>query len=349
MTTPVVGVAMSGGIDSTMAASLLLEQGYRVHGFFMQLPLAREQDLEARARRVAGHLNIPLTLIDLRHQFSEQVIRSFIRTYRAGFTPNPCIHCNRTVKFGLFARAIREAGMDLVATGHYARLVDDGGKLWIGRGLDPVKDQSYFLARLDADQLQRLLFPLGRWTKEAVCRRAEDLGFSFGGEESQDVCFLEQDLPGFLTLHGLGGHKGAVVTLEGRTIGEHQGVWRYTIGQRRGLGLPDATPWYVVGLDGPGNRVIVGKNEDLFTRLCPLHSLLWTNNAPPLPWKGPVQLRSRHTPALAVLSQTGPDGWQLEFDQAQRAITPGQYAVLYEGDRVLGSGIIGRGNTEDQP
>jgi tRNA-specific 2-thiouridylase len=252
------------------------------------------------------------------------------------------------VKFGLLAQAMQEGGMERIATGHYARLLHADGQYWIGRGLDPLKDQSYFLARLESARLPSLTFPLGQWTKEAVYRRAADLGFQFSGEESQDVCFLAQDLPSFLADHGLGEQIGAVVTRKGRIIGEHRGVWRYTIGQRRGLGLPDATPWYVVGLDGPGNRVIVGKNEELLTHLCPLQSLLWTNEAPPLPWRGLVQLRSRHRPAAAVLSRTGPNGWQLEFDQAQRAVTPGQFAVLYEGDRVLASGIIGHGFAEEQ-
>ena len=345
-----IGVAMSGGVDSTMAASLLMEQGHRVHGFFMQLPLARQDALETRVRQVADRLNIPLTLIDLRHQFSQEVIGYFTQTYRAGLTPNPCIHCNRTIKFGLLARAMLDSGMDTVATGHYARIVRHKGQHWIGRGQDPVKDQSYFLARLGADQLQHLSFPLGNWTKEAVYTRAADLGFQFGGEESQDVCFLEQDLTSFLAEHGLDDQRGPVVTLDGQTIGEHCGVWRYTIGQRRGLGLPDATPWYVVGLDGNDNRVIVGKNDQLFTHRCPLGALLWTAQTPPLPsWKGPVQLRSRHRPATATLAQTGPQTWQLEFEQPQRAITPGQYAVFYEDDRVIGSGIIARTTLEEQP
>ncbi|MGD9949374.1 MAG: tRNA 2-thiouridine(34) synthase MnmA [Desulfobulbus sp.] len=344
-----IGIAMSGGVDSTMAASLLLEQGHRVHGFFMQLPLARQEALEARVRQVADRLKIPLTLIDLRMQFSQEVIGYFTQTYRAGLTPNPCIHCNRTVKFGLLAQAMHEVGMDRIATGHYARILNHNDHCWIGRGQDPIKDQSYFLARLDAGQLKYLTFPLGQWTKGAIYQRAADLGFQFGGEESQDVCFLEQDLPSFLADHGLGEQNGAVVTLDGRTIGAHRGIWRYTIGQRRGLGLPDATPWYVVGLDGANNRVIVGKSEQLFSQLCPLHSLLWTNEVPPLPWRGLVQLRSRHTPAVAILSQTGQETWQLEFEQPQRAVTPGQYAVLYEEDRVIASGIITRTTTEDLP
>ena len=343
-----IGVAMSGGVDSTMAASLLMEQGHRVRGFFMQLPLARQEALETRARQVADRLNIPLSVIDLRQPFSQEVIGYFTRTYLAGLTPNPCIHCNQTIKFGLLAQAMRQAGMDRIATGHYARILKHDGRLWIGRGLDPRKDQSYFLARIEPDHLPYLTFPLGQWTKEAVFHRAEKQGFQFGDEESQDVCFLEQDLPTFLANHGLGEQKGEVITQNGQIIGEHRGVWRYTIGQRRGLGLPDATPWYVVGLDGVNNRVIVGKNDTLFSRCCPLHSLIWSNERPQLPWSGLVQLRSRHTAAPAVLTQTGSGHWLLNFEQPQRASTPGQFAVLYEQDRVIASGIIEGTNTEKQ-
>ncbi|MBM9613074.1 tRNA 2-thiouridine(34) synthase MnmA [Desulfobulbus rhabdoformis] len=344
-----VGVAMSGGVDSTMAASLLMERGYEVHGFFMQLPLNHQEALETRARQVAAHLNIPLTLVDLRQQFLAEVIGYFTKTYQAGLTPNPCIHCNRMIKFGLLAQAMRAAGMEQIATGHYARLVEHRGKRWIARGQDPVKDQSYFLARLSGDQLQHLNFPLGGWSKEAIYERAGQLGFSFSGEESQDVCFLEEDLASFLAQHGLGQQSGPVQTLEGKTIGEHHGVWRYTIGQRRGLGLPDATPWYVVALDGPGNRVIVGKNDQLFSRTCTLHSLLVPHEPPKLPWSGQVQLRSRHKPALATLHSTGADQWQLCFENPQRAMTPGQFAVLYEEDRVIASGIIAEAHQEKTP
>ena len=166
---------------------------------------------------------------------------------------------------------------------------------------------------------------------------------------SQDVCFLEQELPTFLAEHGLGEQAGPVVTGDGRIIGEHRGVWRYTIGQRRGLGLPDATPWYVVGLDGAENRVVVGKQEVLWQDRCQLHELRWTNAAPQLPWRGLVQLRSRHQPALAELSGQDRGTWQLVFDQPQRAITPGQFAVFYHEERVLGSAVIGHRTTELLP
>ena len=350
MTALKVGVAMSGGVDSTMAASLLQEQGHAVHGFFMILPLA---DLEAQQRRVreaAERLSLPLTLIDLRRPFTEQVIAYFTQSYHTGLTPNPCIRCNRAVKFGLLAEAMLAAGMERVATGHYARICADGAQQWVGRGADPGKDQSYFLARLSAAQLRPLLFPLGDWTKAQVRERAAALGFQFGGEESQDVCFLDHGLPAFLAGQGLGDAVGPVLTRDGRKIGEHQGVWHYTIGQRRGLGLPDATPWYVVELDGRGNRLIVGKNQDLLRGGCILQSLVWTQRPPDLPWRGEVQLRSRHTPAAAELTRTGPDQWRLVFDVPQRAVTPGQFAVFYQDDRVLGSAVIAAGPTaEEQP
>jgi tRNA-specific 2-thiouridylase len=264
-------------------------------------------------------------------------------------TPNPCVHCNQTIKFGLLADALRNHGMERMATGHYAQIKRQGSRCLIARGADRSKDQSYFLARLSSEQIRTLLFPLGAWTKAGVYERASGLGFQFSGEESQDVCFLSQDLPTFLAEQGLGGQNGPVVTLDGRQIGEHRGIWHYTIGQRRGLGLPDATPWYVVGLDGSKNQVVVGKKEALLNSRCTLHSLCWTHEPPPLPWRGLVQLRSRHTPALAELVQRDDNTWRLDFDQPQRAITPGQFAVFYEDDGVVGSAVIGAGaHTEEQ-
>lgn len=337
---------MSGGVDSTMAASLLQAQGHRVHGFFMLLPLANLEAQRQRAQEVADRLSIPLQTVDLRQPFTDHIIGSFIEQYRQGLTPNPCIHCNHAIKFDLLAHAMLHAGMARIATGHYARILASGGLRWIARAADPRKDQSYFLARLAAEQMRLVTFPLGDWTKTQVCERAAGLGFRFDGEESQDVCFLKETLPAFLAQHGVRDRVGPVVGRDGRQIGEHRGVWHYTIGQRRGLGLPDATPWYVVELDGTSNRVVVGKQEDLFADRCRLHSLRWAHEPPPLPWQGLVQLRSRHTPALAELRQTGPEAWELAFACRQRAITPGQFAVFYGDDRVLGSAIIAISKSE---
>ncbi|MBV5319191.1 MAG: tRNA 2-thiouridine(34) synthase MnmA [Desulfobulbaceae bacterium] len=335
-----VGIAMSGGVDSTIAASLLRDQGFAVHGFFMILPLPNLARQLLRVQEVAANLSIPLELIDLRQQFSEQIIGTFINGYLAGQTPNPCVQCNQSIKFGAFAQAMLNAGMNKVATGHYARVQRSGDDCYIARGVDRVKDQSYFLAQLSSAKLQSVLFPLGDWTKAQVYPHAQALGFQFQGEESQDVCFLSQGLSAFLAQHGVQESIGPIVALDGTLLGEHQGIWNYTIGQRRGLGLPDATPWYVVGLDGPGNRVVVGKNSDLQQSACTVHSLRWTPTLPPFPWRGQVQLRSRHTPALGELRPFGPTCWQIIFDIPQRAITPGQYAVFYDDDRVVGSALI---------
>ena len=330
---------MSGGVDSTVAASLLREQGYEVHGFFMLLPLPDLDEQLARVRQVAGQLDLPLTLIDMRRPFTDEVIAYFTATYQSGLTPNPCIHCNQAIKFGLLAEAMRSQGMDRIATGHYARIGQRDGQRFVARGADRQKDQSYFLARLDAQQVGRILFPLGDWTKERIYQRAASLGLRLTGQESQDVCFLTSGLPAFLAGQGLGEQAGPVVTRDGRRLGEYRGLWRYTIGQRRGLGLPDATPWYVVGL--VGNRVVVGKHEELFANRCTVHSLRWTHEPPALPWRGLVQLRSRHQPASAELTVAAAAGtWQLVFASPQRALTPGQFAVFYEDDLVVGSAVI---------
>ena len=346
MSTMKVGIAMSGGVDSTVAASLLQEQGYQVHGFFMVLPLVQLEVQLQRVQEVAAALTVPLTCVDLRDQFSDQIIRYFIDGYRAGQTPNPCVQCNRFIKFGLLAATMMQAGMDKIATGHYARVQPTGEHFALFRGTDRLKDQSYFLARLISTQLQNLLFPLGGWTKHQVYQQAQTLGLQFQGEESQDVCFLSQGLPSFLAGQGIHDTTGSIVTMDGTLLGEHRGVWNYTIGQRRGLGLPDATPWYVVGIDAANNRIIVGKNTDLLQRVCSLHSLQWSQQPPPLPWRGQVQLRLHHTPAAAQVDLIGPDCWRILFDTPQRAITPGQFAVFYEGDQVIGSGVISLSTAE---
>ncbi|MBM9538329.1 tRNA 2-thiouridine(34) synthase MnmA [Desulfobulbus alkaliphilus] len=341
-----VGIAMSGGVDSTMAASLLLGQGYAVHGFFMILPLPSAEHQRTRVQEVANKLSLPLHFVDLRRQFTAQVIRSFIDSYLDGQTPNPCMLCNHHIKFGLLADFMMNKGMDIIATGHYARVQQHGHAHFLARGVDRHKDQSYFLARIPGNLLENTLFPLGEWSKDQVYRRAADLGFQFQGEESQDVCFLSRGLSSFLTGQGVQEQDGAIVDRYGTILGRHKGIWNYTIGQRRGLALPDATPWYVTGLDGEHNRVIVGKHTDLFVTACTVEDLQWRDTFPALPWQGLVQVRSRHTPAATLITETGPGRWHLAFDTPQRAVTPGQFAVFYHGDQVLGSAVIARAARE---
>lgn len=332
-----IGIALSGGVDSATAAALLLDQGFAVQGFFMLL-LPESGEQAAKAQAVADQLGIPLHLVDLREEFRQQVIAAFAAAYCQGLTPNPCILCNRLIKFGLLFEAMAAQGMEAMATGHYAR-TEDG---CLRRGLDPGKDQSYFLCRLSAAQLERLILPLGTWRKSEVFARAAELGFSQfkTGGESQDVCFLAgQDLTSFLRKEGLESCGGEIVTADGRVLGRHQGCWKYTVGQRRGLGLPDATPWYVTGVDAGSNRVIAGKNEELFRRELLLAEVEWHIRLPEH-WQGQVQLRSRHQAAEARAMPAENGCWRVCFDKPQRAVTPGQFAVFYEDDRVAGSGII---------
>jgi len=335
-----VGIAMSGGVDSTVAASLLLDQGHRVHGYFMILPLPQFEKQRLRVEEVANVLSLPLHLVDLRRQFTDQVMRYFIDSYLGGQTPNPCMLCNRQIKFGLLADTMLTSGMDTIATGHYARIRQRDDSPALFRAADRRKDQSYFLARVSRSYLQKSLFPLGEWTKEQVYQRATELGFRFQGEESQDVCFLPKGLSTFLAGQGVRERTGAIVDLNGTWLGEHRGIWNYTIGQRRGLALPDATPWYVVGLNGENNQVIVGKQTDLFLSACSVHNLQWCTTSPVLPWRGLVQLRSRHTPAAALVTAAGPGRCRILFDIPQRAVTPGQFAVFYHEEQVLGSAVI---------
>lgn len=331
---------MSGGVDSTVSAALLLEQGYHVEGFFMLLPVPGLEQQKEKVARVADKLRIPLHFIDLREAFSRQVLGYFLSSYQQGITPNPCIFCNQHIKFGLLLDVMHQKGMDKTASGHYAGIISTSTSHIIKRGADPRKDQSYFLCRLTSDQLQHHLFPLNELTKDTTFNKAETLGFQFNGEESQDVCFLQSDLPSFLSTHGIEEQPGDIVTLEGQKLGTHKGVWRYTIGQRRGLGLPDATPWYVVALDGARNQVIAGKQDDLLHTELTVHSLIWHCRPASFPWQGGVQIRSRHTAVQAEVIPLEHDRAKVIFTTPQRAVTPGQYAAFYVGDKLAGSGII---------
>ncbi len=343
-----IGVAMSGGVDSTVTAGLLLEKGWSVHGFFMLLPLPGLEEQVVRVQEVASQLDIPLHLVDVRDSFREQIISYFVTSYHQGVTPNPCVICNRLIKCGQLMEEMTRQGMAKMATGHYARIFSVDGTSSLHRAIDPGKDQSYFLCRLTATQLDRLILPLGEWHKADVFLQARKMGFHFSGTESQDVCFLaNQTLPTFLEQQGIENRCGEIVDTDGQVHGSHNGTSHYTVGQRRGLGIPDATPWYVVGLDAVANRVIIGKNEALFQRQMRLTEVQWSIMQDG-PWEGGgqggVQLRSRHRPASArVEPMDGEhDKWQVTFDEPQRAVTPGQFAVFYEDDQVVGSGVIKR-------
>lgn len=342
MTREKIGIALSGGVDSTVSAVLLQQQGYQVHGFFMQLPLPRIKEQTARVQAVARKLAIPLFSVDMKKHFSEQVISYFVDTYLQGSTPNPCIICNRRIQFGLLAEEMKKRGIDRMATGHYARLERFAeGRSVLRKGRDAKKDQSYFLCRLSPDQLDRLVLPLGERTKEEVYRLAAGMQLStVHGPESQDVCFLGGGtVAAFFKTLKVPERPGDIVAADGRIIGRHRGLWRYTIGQRRGLNLPDASPWYVRELDAAGNRVIVCKRDDLLTARAVMRDVRWLAGSPSLPWHGLVQLRGRHTPSPAAVFEVN-GTWFIHFAKHQRAVTPGQFAAFYQQDVLLGSGVI---------
>lgn len=333
---------MSGGVDST-ATALILRDSSSVEGFFMRLAQPDFESQLARVERLAAQLAIPLTVIDLRHEFSEKVLSYFASSYFRGTTPNPCMICNREVKFGLFQQAILGAGMDCMATGHYARITHDGAGFHLFDGIDPGKNQSYFLSRLTQYQLSKVLFPLGVRKKSEVYDLVKGHGFyGFEGIESQDICFLADESVGsYLQTHyPQAVRSGPVLSTDGVEVGRHSGLFRYTIGQRRGLGIPDASPWYVTAIDAAHNTLIVGKSGDLLRDTIEIEDLHWISGTEPdLNDRYLVRIRYSHKGSLARIVSTG-SGARILFEESQRAITPGQFAVIYKDTEVLGSGVI---------
>jgi len=334
-------VAMSGGVDSSVAAALLLEQGWEVGGVYMELGFG---DGGARAGRVAAFLGVPLRVVDLRADFQRQVLDYFVRSYASGRTPNPCVVCNPQVKFGRLLEFARSRGVERLATGHYALLrKGKDGRIRLCRGADPKKDQSYFLCRLRPDQLPGLVFPHGERTKDETYRLAARLGLAGRhGSESQDVCFMQgTTLREFLGRHGPSPQPGDIVTAAGEVKGRHRGISHYTVGQRRGLGVPDATPYYVTALDPERNRVVIGKEEDLWRDEMFVAGCVWQGEEPPaLPARMRVQIRYRHRPAWAEVSEAPEGRLRVVFEEKQRAVTPGQFAAFYDGTMVLGGAEI---------
>jgi tRNA-specific 2-thiouridylase len=344
-------IALSGGVDSSVAAALLAEAGHEVVAVTLVqwLPLAGCGrggcgcgDLED-ARRVAAHLGIPHHTLDYTRVFREAVVEPFAAAYRRGLTPNPCIECNRRVRFGALLEEATRLGGDLLATGHYARVRRDEGGLHLLRGADSGKDQSYFLFVLGQGPLARLTFPVGEMTKDEVRRRARALGLpSAGRTESQDLCFAG---PGgyraFLREHfPEAGRPGLIVDTAGRAVGRHAGVEDFTVGQRQGLGVAAGEPRYVLAIDPATATLVVGGRADLLSGGCRLGGVSWVSGEAPAGEGLAVKLRYRSPAVAARLEQLGPGEWVVHFAAPQAAVAPGQAAVLYRGDEVLGGGTI---------
>ncbi len=341
-------IALSGGVDSAVAAILMREQGYALTGVTMRLwPKSRccdEKDIEDAAE-ICARLDIPYTVLDYREAFRRQVVDVFVAEYQAGRTPNPCARCNQFLKFDALLAEGEKLGASLLATGHYARLAETSSGTALLRGQDAAKDQSYFLFALGAAFLPRLRFPVGTMNKDAVRALARKHGLPVAAkQDSQDICFVpDGDYRRFLEDYaGLDmAREGEMVDSAGRTIGHHPGTLHFTVGQRRGLGGGGGQPRYVLALDPVRNRVVVGDEAELYRRETGLDECNWLAAlSPGEEHRVTVKLRYR-SPAEPAVLRLLPDGKAtLRFPEPQRAITPGQAAVCYQGERLLGGGWI---------
>ncbi len=348
-------IAMSGGVDSAVAAYLMQRDGWDCIGCTMKLfqnedaGLPREKtccalnDVED-ARAVAFRMGIPHYVFNFSDEFGEKVIEKFIRAYQQGRTPNPCIDCNHYLKFSKLYHRARELGCDAVVTGHYARIEAEGGRWRLKKALDPDKDQSYVLYHLDQEQLAHTRFPLGGMTKPETRAVAEAQGFVNAHKpDSQDICFVpDGDYARVIELRtGLVPPPGDFLDLSGRVLGRHRGILHYTVGQRRGLGLSFDQPYYVVRIDPKANTVTLGPKEALFSRTAFVEDFHWIAGlAPAAPIRCAVKIRYRHPEQPCLLTPLEGGGARLDFDEPQRAVTPGQSAVAYDGDEVLGGGEL---------
>lgn len=345
---------MSGGVDSSVAAALLKQQGYEVTGMMLRLwsEAGKEEsnrcctpDAMAQARRVAAILDIPFYAVDVKEKFHATVVQSFLDGYAQGLTPNPCLVCNRLIKWGFLLEHALALGTDYLATGHYARKRTTGaGNEQLLRAVDHSKDQSYVLHVLTQERLGHALFPVGEYTKPAVRELARDFNLPTAARsESQDLCFLAgEDYRDFIRRNAPGiAHPGPILSRDGKTLGEHQGLAYYTIGQRKGLGIPSPVPLYVLAKDASANTLVVGEEAELGSAGLTCQDVNWIAGEPPTePLR--LQVKTRYTAREAWARVTPLEGNRVDvrFEEPQRDLTPGQAAVFYDGDVVLGGGLI---------
>lgn len=351
---PTVVVAMSGGVDSSVAAALLVERGYRVIGMMLRLwsePGTEDEnrcctpDAMALARRVASKLGIPFYAIDVQERFHDVVVQSFIDGYAQGVTPNPCILCNREIRWGFLLDRARVFGADFFATGHYARLeAAEGQPVRLFRGLDAAKDQSYVLSVLDQAQLRSTLLPVGEYTKPAVRELARKFDLPVASRaDSQDLCFLaNRDYRGFLARHApQTSRPGPILNTAGMVLGEHQGLAFYTIGQRKGLGLASPEPLYVIRKDLSANALVIGAQSELGQSDLLAGKINWVSGEPPeSPLRVRAKIRYKAADAWATVTPLEGNSARVEFESPLRDITPGQRVVFYMDDECLGGGTI---------
>lgn len=347
--TETIAVAMSGGVDSSAAAAMLIKQGYKLIGLTARMwpegsRCCSDDDIES-ARLVSEFLGFRHHVVDLHEAFERHVVSGFVDEYTKGRTPSPCAQCNRFVKFGALMDQAAALGADRLATGHYARTMTDGAGAWhLLKGVDAKKDQSYFLFCLSQDQLSKSVFPLGGMVKSDVVKfaKAERLPAAERAE-SQDLCFadfgkhhylVEQRRPGIVL-------EGDIVDVAGNKLGRHAGIHRYTVGQRRGLGIAVGKPVYVVRIDAATNTVVVGSEADAMRTNASVGGVSWISCRPPDKTLGVVaKIRYNHAPASCSVTPAGADRVELEFEEPQFAVAPGQIAAFYAGEELLGGGWI---------
>ena len=341
-----IAVAMSGGVDSSVAALLLKKTGHDVFGLTM---LVTPSDVVAVAARDAAQvLGIPHYTVDFRDIFNKQIISHFCRQYSLGKTPNPCVNCNKIIKFGVLQEKAMELGAEAMATGHYAQIEKQpaNGRFVIRKGIDRTRDQSYFLYKLTQNQLASAIFPLGGLTKQNVTKIASEMGLpAVKRKESREICFIpDNDYPGFLRARLTAEiPTGKIMDKQGNMLGTHNGIIDFTIGQRKGLGIASSNPLFVVGIDSQSNTVIVGEKQDVYASEFIVNDLNWIafeRLLEPLTVK--ARIRYLHHEAEAVISPVDNEKVSVKFTGPQMAITPGQAAVFYEDDMVVGGGTIER-------
>ncbi len=340
-----VGVAISGGMDSAATGLMLKNEGHEIVALHMRL-FGDSGKSEAKARQVASLIGASLHVIDLVGEFKSIVLDHFISEYTLGRTPSPCPRCNRFIKFGLLAKHAWSMGCEKIATGHYANISDDSGRVTLTRGHDKIKDQSYFLFMLTPEIMENLLLPLGPWEKKQVRKFLKDIDPVLSeGQESQELCFIENnDYPEFLRKFGVESQPGPILDMDGNVLGRHKGIINYTVGQRRGLGVCGPSPRYVISIDRDTDSVVIGLREETFSKgatiaelnvmrpdlVCSNHTFL-------------VKIRSNARPVECVITKLENQRLELRFAEPQSSVAPGQAAVFYLEDRVVMGGWIDSG------
>ncbi len=351
-------VAMSGGVDSTTVAAILKQEGHEVIGITMQLLDYKDAeggccslDHVIDARRVAQELDIPHYVVNFIDSFKELVLKDYVAKYESGKTPIPCVLCNQYVKFDLLLKRAMELGADYLATGHYAKITNGDGTYSLNKADDENKDQTYFLYTLKQKELSKLLFPLGSLKKDEVRELARSLNIKLAEKpDSTGVCFVPSDnyRDYLISQSAFTEKEGDIVNVEGEVLGKHRGIYSFTIGQRRGLGIATGKPMYVVGIEPKKNRVIVGEEDKIYSNKLLAENISWvqTNNQIELnseePFEVRAKIRNRHREDDAIVTMKSDTQAEIEFINPQRAITPGQAVVFYQDKKVLGGGWINR-------